>query len=172
MIYNFLCNPVDVQILPVVYLQLKLYYFYLYQEFILYTYYGLLFVCIIRKYLLYYEVFWRCRKEIGWVCTQPHYCQLITEANKIKRKEWCQRQIDNKEQFEDVIVTDECTVQLDHHGRLCFRKEKEVRALKQRPKHPAKVHLWVGFQQEVQLDLLCSLETWMQQGMEKSSRQD
>lgn len=86
----------------------------------------------------------RCRKEIGWVCTRPHYCQLIREANKIKRKEWCQRQIDNKEQFEDVIFTDECTVQLDHHGRLCFRKEKEVRALKQRPKHPAKVHLWGG----------------------------
>lgn len=42
------------------------------------------------------------------------------------------------------FTIDECTVQLDHHGRLCFRKEKEPRALKQRPKHPAKVHIWGG----------------------------
>lgn len=63
-------------------------------------------------------------KECGWVCTRPHYCQLIRDANKIKRKEWCQQQLDNNEQFEDIIFTDEYTVQLDHHGRLCFRKEK------------------------------------------------
>ena len=86
----------------------------------------------------------RCRKEIGWVCTRPHYCQLIRETNKLKRKEWCQKQLDNKEEFENVIFTDECTVQLDHHGRLSFCKEKEPRVLKQRPKHPAKVHIWGG----------------------------
>ena len=39
----------------------------------------------------------RVRKENGWVCTRPHYCQLIREVNKLKRKEWCQQQIDNKE---------------------------------------------------------------------------
>jgi len=44
-----------------------------------------------------------CCKEIGWVCTRLHYCQLIREANKLKRKEWCQRQIDNNEQFEDIV---------------------------------------------------------------------
>ena len=48
------------------------------------------------------------------------------------------------EQFKDVVFTDECTVQLDHHGRLCFRKQQQPRALKQRPKHPAKVHVWGG----------------------------
>ena len=39
---------------------------------------------------------------------------------------------------------DECTVQLDHHGRPWFRKEGEGRILKQRPKYPAKIHLWGG----------------------------
>ena len=72
----------------------------------------------------------RNRKECGWVCTRPHYCQLIRDANKVKRKAWYQKQLDNNEQFEDIIFTDECTVQLDHHGRLCFRKEKEARVLK------------------------------------------
>ena len=47
----------------------------------------------------------RCRKEIGWVYTQPHYCQLIREANKLKRKEWCQKQLNNNENFENVIFT-------------------------------------------------------------------
>lgn len=28
----------------------------------------------------------RCRKEMGWVSTRPHYCQLIREANKLKRR--------------------------------------------------------------------------------------
>ena len=86
----------------------------------------------------------RNRKESGWVCTRPHYCQLIRDENKRKRKEWCQQQLDNDERFYDVIFTDECTVQLDHHGRLCFRKEKERRILKQRAKHPAKIHIWGG----------------------------
>lgn len=86
----------------------------------------------------------RARKDNGWICTRPHYCQLIREANKAKRVVWCQQQLDNKEQFEDVVFTDECTVQLDHHGRLCFRRQNQPRALKQRPKHPAKVHIWGG----------------------------
>ena len=33
-------------------------------------------------------------------------------------------------------------VQLDHHGRLCFRKENEQHLLKQQPKHAAKIHIW------------------------------
>ena len=30
----------------------------------------------------------RAWKEKGWVSTQPHYCQLLREANKIKQVEW------------------------------------------------------------------------------------
>ena len=86
----------------------------------------------------------RAQKEKGWVSTQPHYCQLLREANKIKRVEWCKQQMDSKEQFKDVIFTDECSVQLERHSRLCFRKRHQPRALKQRPKHPLKVHIWGG----------------------------
>ena len=35
-------------------------------------------------------------------------------------------------------------MQLDHHGRFRFRKIKEQRRLKLRPKHPPKVHVWAG----------------------------
>ena len=56
-------------------------------------------------YMLFMQ---RCRKKIGWVCTRPHYSQLIREVNKIKRKDWCERQLENKEQFENVIFTGMC----------------------------------------------------------------
>ena len=39
---------------------------------------------------------------------------------------------------------DECMVLLDHQRRLCFRKGYEPRALKQRPKHAAMIHIWGG----------------------------
>ena len=64
--------------------------------------------------------------------------------NKKKRLIWCQEQLRAKEQFADVIFTDECTVQLEQHSRLCFRKRLQPRLLKQRAKHPVKVHIWGG----------------------------
>ena len=50
----------------------------------------------------------------------------------------------DNDQFDNVIFTDECSVQLDRHGRVCFRKENEPRKMKPRPKHPLKVHIWGG----------------------------
>ena len=38
--------------------------------------------------------------------------------------------LEDEEKFEDVVFTDECKVQQDNHGRLCFRKKKEPRKLK------------------------------------------
>ena len=87
------------------------------------------------------EYFHRYRKQLGWSGTRPHYCQLIREANKAKRKKWYEILIQNKEKFENVIFSDECTVQLDNHGKPCFRKKNEPCTLKQHPKHPVKAHL-------------------------------
>ena len=65
------------------------------------------------------------KHDLGWICTRPKYCQLIRVVNREKRLAWCQEMIKNKETFDNVIWTDECSVQLDHHGRLCFRKVKQ-----------------------------------------------
>ena len=46
------------------------------------------------------------------------------------------------EKFADVILTDECTVQLEKHSRVCFRKKLQHRLRKQCAKHPVKVHIW------------------------------
>ena len=65
----------------------------------------------------------RAKKDLGWVSSTPHYCQLIRENNKAKRVEWCRRCVSEDEYFSDVIWTDECTVQLDPHRRTISRRK-------------------------------------------------
>ena len=86
----------------------------------------------------------RARKDLGWVSTRPKYCQLIREANKEKRLQWCREVSRCGDDFADVIWTDECTVELQQHSLRCFRKKNQLKKLKPRPKHPLKLHVWGG----------------------------
>ena len=54
------------------------------------------------------------------------------------------KRLEEKEDFDDVIFTDESTIQLDIHRRKCFRKKGAPRKLKYKHKHPQKVHVWAG----------------------------
>ena len=65
-----------------------------------------------------------------------------------KRLSWCKDMLKTKETFDNVLFTDQCSVQLDNHGRLCFRKKNQARKLKPRPKHPVKVHIWGGISKQ------------------------
>ena len=86
----------------------------------------------------------RAKKDLGWISSTPHYCQLIREANKPKRVEWCRKCIDDDERFTNVIWTDECSVQLDPHRKQVSRRRGLAKPLKPRPKHPQKIHIWGG----------------------------
>ena len=86
----------------------------------------------------------RARKAKGWICTRPHYCQVVRDLNKRKRFLWCHHLKNTNEKFENIVFTDECTVQLERHSRLCFRKQHQYRVLKPRAKHPVKLHVWGG----------------------------
>ena len=44
----------------------------------------------------------------------------------------------------DVIWSDETTVQLETHKRYCCRKKGQKPKPKPRPKHPLKLHVWGG----------------------------
>ena len=63
----------------------------------------------------------RCRTTLGWTFRGSAYCQLIRDANKVKRLDWARQH--TEEEFNDVIFTDETTVQLENHRRFCCRKE-------------------------------------------------
>ena len=82
--------------------------------------------------------------ELGWIRTRPKYFQLVQAANKEKRLIWCNERLAEKDTFHDVIWSDECSIQLDQHVRLCFRKSKQQCSLKPKPNHPPKVHIWAG----------------------------
>ena len=63
----------------------------------------------------------RCRKSLGWTFRGSSYCQHIREANKDKRLQWVLQNQDDH--FDDVIWTDESSIQLENHRRFCCRKE-------------------------------------------------
>ena len=87
----------------------------------------------------------RARFELGWVSKRVRYCQLIREVNKEKRKIWCEDQISGGDlEFDNVIFTDECTVELQSTRKVVFHKIGQPPPLVPKPKHPQKIHVWGG----------------------------
>ena len=86
----------------------------------------------------------KVRRKLGWVRTGSKYCQLIREANQIVRLEFAQKCMEENEEFDGVIFTDESSIWMERHGNICFRKLNKPPKLKPTPKHPYKVHVWGG----------------------------
>ena len=74
-----------------------------------------------RGYSLSLRTILRCRTSLGWTFRGSAYCQLIREPNKDKRLAWATDHI--QDTFDDVIFTDETTVQIETHRRFCCRKQ-------------------------------------------------
>lgn len=66
------------------------------------------------------------RHQLGWVYRGSAYCQLIRQANKQKQLDWACTYLHDS--FDDVIWSNETTVQLESHRRFSYRKEGENRA--------------------------------------------
>lgn len=86
----------------------------------------------------------RSRKKQGWTLQRTAYCQLIRDANKVKRLEYAQRIMQSGDTFDNVIFSDECSISLVQYRRTCYRKVDEPTKRKPKPKHPLKVHVWAG----------------------------
>ena len=66
----------------------------------------------------------RCRDILGWTFRGSAYCQLIRACNKQKRLEWARNNKNEVEDgFDDVVWSDESSVQLEAHKRFCYRKK-------------------------------------------------
>ena len=69
----------------------------------------------------------RCRKQLGWTFRGSAYCQLIREVNKVKRLEFARHHLHEAEAgFNNVIFSDEATVQLESHWRFSCRKRGQL----------------------------------------------
>ena len=87
----------------------------------------------------------QCRQTLGWTFRGNSYCQMIRNANKLKRLEWSRQYIHEAEAgFLDVVYTDETSIQMEGHRWFCCRKRGEPPRNKLRAKHPVKVHVWGG----------------------------
>ena len=68
-----------------------------------------------RGYNLSKRTILRCRSTLGWTFRGITFCQLISEANKEEHLCWAlQYQHEADGGFQDVLWTDECSVQLKH----------------------------------------------------------
>lgn len=87
----------------------------------------------------------RARRELGWMAKKTRYCALISSNNQEKRVEWCKTQQEKGDlEFEDVVWTDECTIQLESHRRVCFHRKCDPVVYRMRPKHQPKLNVWAG----------------------------
>ena len=86
----------------------------------------------------------RARKKLGWTKCGHKYCQIDREANRVAQLTFAQQCLDRGETFDDVIFTDESTIWLERHGKVCFRKKGEPLKMKLKAKHPFKVNVWAG----------------------------
>ena len=62
----------------------------------------------------------KARRLLGWTSRGTAYCQSIRARNREKRLHWAQENLGAG--FEDVIWSDETTVQMETHRRFCCRK--------------------------------------------------
>ena len=86
----------------------------------------------------------RARYNIGWRKPGPRYCQIVREANRVKQLEFAIKCLEENEKFENVVFTDESSIWLTRHSKLCFRKIDQPGKMKPTSNHPFKVHVWAG----------------------------
>ena len=63
----------------------------------------------------------RARKHLGWISKKTRYCALIQDVNKEKRLLWCKERIEQNDiELDDVIFSDESSVQLESHRKTSY----------------------------------------------------
>lgn len=87
------------------------------------TAYQLLELLKEKGYTISLRTILRCRTSLGWTFRGSAYCQMIREANKQKRLDWAREHLGQS--FDDVIWTDESTIQMETHRRFACRKRGE-----------------------------------------------
>lgn len=75
-------------------------------------------------------------KAAGFTASKPRYGQMIRQPNKEKRVEFCQKLILDNDNFDNIIWTDECTIQLHDNKVVIYRPIDGMTHTIPKPKHP------------------------------------
>ena len=81
------------------------------------------------------------RQKLGLKHEKARYWQLIRDKNKAKCLVFCLKPMRENDNLEDVIFTDETSVEIQEYTRYSFRENESVPKRKGRPKHPLKVRI-------------------------------
>lgn len=83
----------------------------------------------------------RAKRMLGWKTARTRYCQMVREANKVKRLAFARQCLDSEDDFSDVIFVDETMIQMECHARRTSYKKGEplIKRLRPRAKHPYSV---------------------------------
>ena len=84
------------------------------------------------------------RQKLEWVAVRTRFGPMISERNKLKRREFAQMCLDEEDIFDNVIWSDESSVQLIRHTQTMRVKIGKERVLKPQAKHALKVHIWAA----------------------------
>ena len=57
------------------------------------------------------------RQKLEWVAVRTRFGPMISERNKLKRQEFAQMCLDEEDTFDNVIWSDESSVQLTRHAQ-------------------------------------------------------
>ena len=97
--------------------------------------------------------------DLSWVKVLP----ADRPRNQFKRLQWAVTSLPEllAGGFEDVIWTDETSVQLESHWRHSHWKKGQPAILKPRPKHPVKLHVWAGISKKGEPWLSYLTVSWM-----------
>ncbi|KAH3889201.1 hypothetical protein DPMN_013252 [Dreissena polymorpha] len=86
----------------------------------------------------------RLIKAAGFTNSTPRYSQMVNTCNLQPRIDFCQTLIDSNNSLDNIIFTDESSVQLNNNRTTSYRPERSARTSIPKPKHPLKVHVWAG----------------------------
>ena len=84
------------------------------------------------------------RESLQWVVVKTRCGPMISDANKQKRLEFAKMCLENQDNFDNIIWTDESSVQLKRHCQTMRVKVGREVPFKPVAKHALKVHVWAG----------------------------
>ena len=84
------------------------------------------------------------RQKLEWVAVRTRFGPMVSELNKLKRRKFAQMCLDEEYICDNLIWSDESSVQLTLHAQTMRVKIGRERVLKPQAKHALKVHIWAA----------------------------
>lgn len=83
----------------------------------------------------------RCRRKLGWLVGKTRFGPMVSDKNKPLRLAFAESCLANRDDFQDVVFVDECTVKMGSHAKKqCYKKGEPItKRLRPMAKHPYQV---------------------------------